>query len=138
MTDAMRWRYGDINPVTAAVDAETVIEVGDLLRQDDGKVAPAASDGAPAAFKRHFLGVAMQRSHLGDTAALRVATSGVFAFDCPSDTFELGDWVACAARNRVIKTADREAAIGRVARREPHETHCVLVAICSTVMAGGI
>ena len=43
MTDKMRWRYGDTNPVVAAVDAATAIEIGDLLWQDtdDAKPAPA-------------------------------------------------------------------------------------------------
>ena len=35
----------------------------------------------------------MQRSRSGETAPIRVATTGVFEFDCPSGTFELGDLV---------------------------------------------
>ncbi len=31
MTDKMRWRYGDTNPVVAPVDSATVIEIGDLV-----------------------------------------------------------------------------------------------------------
>ena len=29
MSDKMRWRYGDTNPVVAAVDSATVIEIGE-------------------------------------------------------------------------------------------------------------
>ena len=42
MTDKMRWRYGDTNPVVAAVAAATVIEIGDLLYQDTNNAKPAA------------------------------------------------------------------------------------------------
>ena len=38
----MRWRYGDTNPVVAAVAAGTVIEIGDLLWQDTDNAKPAA------------------------------------------------------------------------------------------------
>ncbi len=41
--DKMRWRYGDTNPVVAAVDADTVIEIGDLLWQDIDDAKPATS-----------------------------------------------------------------------------------------------
>ena len=41
----------------------------------------------------NFLGVAMARSRRGETAPVRVATTGVFELDCPSETFELGDLV---------------------------------------------
>ncbi len=98
MTDKMRWRYGDTNPVVAAVDDATVIEIGDLVWQetDDAKPASAQTDkGSEAANQEAladaFLGVAIQRSRSGDTAPIRVATTGVFEFDCPSGTFELGD-----------------------------------------------
>ena len=98
MSDKMRWRYGDTNPVVAAVDSATVIEIGDLVYQDSDDAKPASSQadqGSETAnqelFADNFLGVAMQRSRAGDTVPIRVATTGVFEFDCPSGTFELGD-----------------------------------------------
>src|SRR3972149_3669278 len=134
MSDKMRWRYGDTNPVVAAVDSTTVIEIGDLVYQDtdDAKPASAQADqGSEAAnqelFADNFLGVAMQRSRSGDTDPIRVATTGVFEFDCPSGTFELGD-LAGADENaggdalldqQVAKVSQSRFAIGRVARREP-------------------
>lgn len=42
MSDKMRWRYGDTNPVVAAVDAATVIEIGDLLFQEVDDARPAS------------------------------------------------------------------------------------------------
>ena len=112
MTDKMRWRYGDTNPVVAAVDAATVIEIGDLLWQDTDDAKPAASltnHGSKTANQEAladaFLGVAMQRSRSGETAPVRVATTGVFEFDCPSGTFELGNMIGADEQRRAKRLA---------------------------------
>lgn len=153
MSDKMRWRYGDTNPVVAAIDSATVIEIGDLLWQDtdDAKPASDQSDqGNEVAnqqeFADNFLGVAMQRSRSGDTAPIRVATTGVFEFDCPSGTFELGDFIGDdentagnALLDQQVTTANNSVgAIGRVAKREAAATTSVLIDIRSTVMTGGV
>mgnify|MGYP000402315092 FL=1 len=153
MSDKMRWRYGDTNPVVAAVDAATVIEIGDLVYQDVDDAKPAsyqADQGSEPAnqelFADRFLGVAMQRSRPGDTTPIRVATTGVFEFDCPSGTFELGDLVGVdenAAGNallsqQVAKVSASKYAVGRVAKRVPSAATSVLIDIRSTVMTGGV
>ncbi len=153
MTDRMRWRYGDTNPVVAAVDSATEIEIGDLVLLDTDDAKPAswqADQGSESAnqvlFAQKFLGVAMQRSRPGDTDPIRVATTGVFEFDCPSDTFELGDLVGgdenaggtALLDQQVSKVTQTQNAIGRVARRSPTATTTVLVDIRSTVMTGGV
>ena len=98
MANTMRWRYGETNPVMMAVDAATVIEIGDLVMQDTDDAKPAstqADQGTEAAnqqlFHDLFAGVAMQASASGSTQPIRVATSGVFEFDCLSTTLEVGD-----------------------------------------------
>ena len=153
MSDKMRWRYGDTNPVVAAVDSGTVIEIGDLVYQDvdDAKPASAQSDqGSETAnqelFADNFLGVAMQRSRNGDTDPIRVATTGVFDFDCPSGTFELGDLVGVDENaggdglldQQVAPVTAPKYAIGRVAKRVPAAATSVLVDVRSTVMTGGV
>ena len=152
MSDKMRWRYGDTNPVVAAVDTATVIEIGDLLYQATDDARPAsdqADQGSETAnqelFADNFLGVAMQRSRNGDTSPIRVATTGVFEFDCPSGTFELGDLVGAdetggttLTDQQVDTVSASQCAIGRVARRESSATTSVLVDVRSTVMTGGI
>jgi hypothetical protein len=153
MSDKMRWRYGDTNPVVAAVDAATVIEIGDLVWQDtdDAKPATALPNHSSQAANQQalaaaFLGVAMQRSRNGDAAPIRVATTGVFEFDCASGTFELGDLIGAdknAANNgllsqQVAKVAQSQCAIGRVAKREPAAATSVLLDIRSTIMTGGV
>ena len=153
MSDKMRWRYGDTNPVVAAVDSATVIEIGDLLYQDTDDAKPASSQadqGSETAnqelFADKFLGVAMQRSRAGDTDPVRVATTGVFEIDCPSGTFELGDLIGAdenAAGNalltqQVAKVTAAKYAVGRVAKRSGAAATTVLVDVRSTIMTGGV
>ncbi|MHC4398604.1 MAG: hypothetical protein ACYTG0_02890 [Planctomycetota bacterium] len=153
MSDKMRWRYGDTNPVVAAVDSGTVIEIGDLVYQDTDDAKPASSQadqGSETAnqelFADNFLGVAMQRSRSGDTDPIRVATTGVFEFDCPSGTFELGNLVGVdenAVGNglldqQVASVSASKYAVGRVAKRLATAATAVLVDVRSTVMTGGI
>ncbi len=153
MSDKMRWRYGDTNPVVAAVDSDTVIEIGDLLWQDTDDAKPASDitdqgteTANQTALADAFLGVAMQRSRSGDTAPVRVAATGVFEFDCPSGTFELGDLVGAdenaggdALLNQQVDSVAAAAyAIGRIAKRQASAVTSVLIDIRSTVMTGGV
>ena len=153
MSDRMRWRYGDTNPVVAAVQAATVIDIGDLLWQDTDNAKPAAAlanQGGKTAnqqtFVREFLGVAMQRSRMGDAAPVRVATTGVFEMDCAGSMFELGDLVGpdtdaagdTLLNQQVAKVGSVLQAIGRAARRAASTTASVLVDIRSTIMTGGV
>ncbi len=153
MADRMRWRYGDTNPVVAAVDAATQIEIGDLLWQDVDNAKPAAAladlGSGPVnqeQFTACFLGVAMQRSRAGDASPVRVATTGVFEFDAPAGNRELGDLIGPAENaagtgllsQHVAPVAHSRCAIGRVARRETNHPTAVLVDIRSTIMAGGV
>jgi hypothetical protein len=153
MSDKMRWRYGDTNPVVAAVDSASVIEIGDLLwlDSDDAKPASAQADQGTETDNQTmltaaFLGVAMQRSRSGDTDPVRVATTGVFEFDCPSGTFELGDFIGLDENSggtllmdqQVDDVASASYAIARIARREPVATTSVLIDVRSTVMTGGV
>lgn len=149
--DKMRWRYGDTNPVIAAVAADTVIEIGDIVWQDwpgpsdDIKPAEAfstsqyqAHEDASAAFTRLFLGIAMQRSRAGDTGPIRVATTGVFELDCDAQTFRLGDLVGAAGNQDIVPVANAKYAIGRIARRAACQVKSALVDIRSGVMYGGV
>lgn len=152
MGDNMRWRYGETNPILVPVDSATAIEIGDLLYLDTDDAKPAASQAdqlTKAAnqemFHDHFLGVAMQRSRNGDTDPVRVATSGVFEFTCPSATCEVGDLIGDdeasngtqLENQQVAKVATANLAIGRCAHRVHPASTRVLVDIVSTVMRGG-
>jgi hypothetical protein len=153
MSDKMRWRYSATNPVVSAVDAATVIEIGDLVWQDVDDVKPASAipkwekgpKGQQQRFASNFVGVAMQRSRSGDTDPVRVATTGLFEFDCPSGTFELGDLVGPIPNDTgklqdqaVGPVGESKYAIARIAKRTRGTVFSVLVDIRSTVMTGGI
>ena len=126
MSDKMRWRYGDTNPVVSPVKAETIIEIGDILFQDaDGF---AHTDGGT------FLGVAMQRSRMGDTCPIRAGTTGVFEFECYRRCWKLGEKVERDGRQRVTEVAHPAYAIGRVAKFVSIANINVLVDIRSQIM----
>jgi hypothetical protein len=152
MANRMRWRYGDTNPVMLPVAAETVIEIGDLVYQDAGAALPAsaAEDAGTEAdnqegFHDVFVGVAMQHSPEGSTDPVRIATSGVFEFDCASATHDVGDLIGAdeAASGTaledqvVVKVATPNLAVGRCAKRVNPAATRVLVDVVSTVMRGG-
>lgn len=152
MANKMRWRYGDTNPVMLPVDSATVIEIGDLvyLDTDDAKPASSLSDaGTPAANQEAlhdaFIGVAMQASVSGQTADIRVATTGVFELACAAATFEVGDLIGGAENTagnaledqQAIGVATENLAIGRCAKREATASASVLVDIVGTVTRGG-
>lgn len=152
MADVMRWRYGETNPVVMPVDAATVIEIGDLIYidTDDAKPAgqlPDAGSEAQSqeAFHDLFVGVAMQRSRSGDTTPIRVATTGVFEFPCPSASFEIGALIGASDNpggtallsQQVEGVATANLAIGRCAKRVSPANTSVLVDIVSTTMYGG-
>lgn len=152
MADVMRWRYGETNPVMIPADSATVIEIGDLvyLETDDARPAGQQADqGSEAAnqelFHDKFAGVAMQRKRAGETKSIRVATTGVFEFDTPSGTAEVGELFGAdengggnALLNQMVdQVATANLAIGRCVKRvNPADTK-VLVEIVSTVTLGG-
>ncbi len=152
MSNTMRWRYGDTSPVQLPVAESTVIEIGDLIYQVSGSAKPAielADLGTEAAnqeaFHDAFAGVAMQASPSGSVEPIRVATGGVFEFDCLSMTAEVGDLVGVdedvtgteLVSQLVAKVATPNLAVGRCAKRLNPAGTRVLVEIVSTVMLGG-
>jgi hypothetical protein len=134
------------------VDSGTVIEIGDMVYLDTDDAKPASSQGDQGTkssnqglFHDVFAGVAMQASASGDTQPIRVATSGVFEFDCVSTTLEVGDLMGpdengagtALLNGTVVKVTTAPVAIGRCAKRlNPAGTH-VLVDIVSAMLKGG-
>lgn len=151
MANTMRWRYGETNPVMMPVDSQAEIEIGDLLYLASGEVLPAASldpGGSLAAtleaFHDAFVGVAMQSSPLGSAIPIRVATTGVFEFDCASATFDVGDLIggndggAGSLNNQIVdEVATPNLAIGRCVKRVSPAGTKVLVDVVSTLVKGG-
>lgn len=153
MPNNFRYRHGETNPVEIPVASATVIEIGDLVYQASGAALPAsalADAGTLAqnqeAFHDLFLGVAEAQSRAGDTAPIRVATSGVFEFDIVSASLALGalvgpdgtgtDGLVGVANQTVESVATPNLAIGRVVQATTSATK-VKVAIDSVVVTGG-
>ncbi len=151
MANTMRWRYGDTNPVMMPVGNEDAIEIGDLLFAADGEARPASAlenQGTLAAtleaFHDAFVGVAMQCSPAGASEPIRVATTGVFEFECASATFDVGDLIGGNDNGGgelddqfVDEVATLNLAIGRCVKRVSPAGTKVLVDVVSTVVKGG-
>jgi hypothetical protein len=151
MANTMRWRYGETSPVMMPVDAGTVIEIGDLLylATDDARPAEAMTPGGSLAatqeaFHDNFVGVAMQCSPSGMTDPIRVATSGVFEFDCAAATFDVGDLIGGndngtgeLSNQMVDEVATPNLAVGRCVKRVSPAGTKVLVDVVSTLLKGG-
>ncbi len=85
MATAMRWRYGETNPVVLPVASDAVIEIGDLVYFDSGdrafgRRANLRRQAWPPRSRRFTTSspgrLAMQQSRAGDTQDIRVATTG--------------------------------------------------------------
>jgi hypothetical protein len=151
MANTMRWRYGETNPVMMPVDDTVAIEIGDLLYVASDEVRPVgelASQGSLAAtqefFHDNFVGVAMQCSPAGSSDPIRVATTGVFEFDCASATFDVGDFIGgndgglgVLDSQIVDGVAALNLAIGRCIKRVSPAGTKVLVDVVSTLVKGG-
>ena len=137
MTDKMRWRYGDTNPVVAVGgQATTVIEIGDLLWQDTDNAKPAAllarqrqRDGQPGGIRpASSWAWPWQRSRRANRPRCAWRPPACSSWIAASETFELGDLVGAERRRRsqracmnqqVVKVGSSQLAIGRVAKRQP-------------------
>lgn len=152
MANSMRWRYGETNPVMMPVASPVVIEIGDLVILDSGLAQKASSivdQGTAAANQEalhdQFLGVAMQASPLDSAEPIRIATSGVFEFDCSASTFELGDLIGGSEDTLGTELVDQmvegvgsaNLAIGRCVKRVPSAGTKIFLEIVSTVLRGG-
>ena len=153
MANTMRWRYGDTNPVLLPVESTSEIEIGDLVFLDTGFAKPATGlvdQGSTllnqTGFQDAFVGVAMQASPLGEANSVRIATTGVFEFDCDSATWELGSLAAVATDasgnslydQKVVEGSTESASLGRCVKQAVSATTRVLIDVVGTVTRGGV
>ena len=155
MTDTMRWRYGDTNPVvTKPVAAGVAIEIGDLVAQDSsGNVIPAKLQTWTHRSGDNAGRVSFRLSRRGDAAVVGQRQrhhprrhDRRFRDELAAATFELGDLVApdkdtgnVLLNQQVVAvgTGNESKAIGRVAGRVNPAGTIVLVSIVSTKLLGG-
>ena len=99
----LRFRSGITQLQKVRVDADTVIEAGDLVWLDDDDAKPASDftwttnlATTQSNFAAVFLGVAHQQSAAGDTTPISVDVSplSVYEFDANAAAYEVGDVLA--------------------------------------------
>ena len=147
MSNALRFRSGQVELHRLRVDSGTVLNPGDLVYLDTDDVKPAAdlpfdTDLATTRgnFAAVFLGVCQQGSADGETADVSVDLSplSVYEYDCDSATFEVGNLVTIdhgfglesryghlsrldVARGGKVSRGDRIGAVGATGRATgPH------------------
>ncbi|MEX0725183.1 MAG: capsid cement protein [Planctomycetaceae bacterium] len=118
MPNRLRFRSGQVHLVKVRVDADTVIEAGDLVFLDGDDVKSASdfswtSDLATtqSAFAAQFLGVAQQPSADGETADISVdiSPSSIYEFQVASGTYEVGDELGPDSGDDVLLNQQLEA-----------------------------
>ena len=145
-----------------AVDAATVIAIGDLCWLDADDVKPASHTnlwtgslaGARGKLAEWFVGVALS-AHAANAReqTVRVASQAVVRMSCDSSTFEIGDLVGGMqdgsssflkaqhvgriAPSAVTGTFTTSMAIGRVSKREATAVTIVNFEIMGRGVAGG-
>jgi len=154
MSNTCRFRYGETNPIIAPVQSSAAVEIGDLLFWDlDDGAAPAATQvdlgdllSNQAQFAQSFLGVALESCPLGAARNIRVATTGVFEFDCASDQYSLGELLGASGNGvdnhlenqKVTSVPEYFEAIGRCVQMYTSDVSKLLVEIRSAVMRGSV
>lgn len=119
-----RHKWGDMWPLYI-VPLTAAIKTGDQVKDDgSGAGLTIMSDTD----NDLFCGVAMQDSEAADFTAIRVATEGVFEFDCASASFAPGAWVKYDTNAQTVIAGDVTTAIGRVWKKGTSVTR-VLVKI---------
>jgi hypothetical protein len=154
MSNASRYRYGETNPIIAAVQTGVAVDIGDLLVWDpDHGAVPVATQAdlgdLPSnqnQFGQTFLGVALESCPAGSDKPIRVATTGVFELDSTSDQYALGELLGGCGNGvdghlenqKVASVSNYPSAIGRNLQAQTSAMTKLLVDIRSAVMQGGV
>ncbi|HEX6984538.1 MAG TPA: hypothetical protein VF170_04140 [Planctomycetaceae bacterium] len=146
-----RFRSGLVQLVRCRVQAETVIEPGDLLYLSGGSVRPAAdfpwtTDLATtrAAFAAQFVGVAHTGSADGETDDVSVDVSplAVYEAEASEQSYEVGDLlapaetVAALSSRQLERVANAGHAIARSVEITPSLSPTVRACFASAYHAG--
>lgn len=116
----LRFRSGQIQLRKVRVDANTVIEAGDLLWLDGDDAKPARQFAwdtnlatTQAAFAEKFLGVAHQQSRTGDVEPVSVDVSphSVYEFDVSEGAYEVGQALGPAGSAELLQNQQLAAAV---------------------------
>lgn len=131
--------WGHTNPIYMETANDQMIMTGDLCYMLTNSLYPLSyAAGQDFRWVRDFIGVAMQYAIDQDPDEVRVATDGVFEFDCLPDTFIIGEGVYQWANPQFVYGRDDRSSvngiIGRVWKRYASNTTKVLVKIDTSPM----
>ncbi|QDU41040.1 hypothetical protein Mal4_54050 [Maioricimonas rarisocia] len=146
----LRFRSGQVQLRKVRVDADTVIEAGDLVWLDGDDARPAKdfpwdTDLATtqAGFAEKFLGVAHQQSRSGDADPISVDVSphSVYEFGVSPASFEIGqplgpDENTGSLMNQQLEAAAASSAIARSAEYTAGSVGTLRVTFASAYAAG--
>lgn len=145
------FRSGLVQLVRCAVDSATVIESGDLVYLDSGKVKPAASfpwttDAATtrANFAAQFLGIAYTGSADGETDDVSIDISPLSVYESASTagSYEVGDQLGPTETLNALSSRSLDAvatageAIARAVETTPSSSPTVRCCFASAYNAG--
>lgn len=151
MSNQLRFRSGQVFLHKLRVDAETVIEAGDLVYLDEDDVKPASAfpfttdlATTQANFAAAFLGIAHQQSQAGETDDLSIDFSphAVYEFDVHGAAYEVGDLLgpdelSSALMNQQLEAvASVELAIARSAEYRANASALLRVSFASAYHVG--
>lgn len=105
-----RHKWGDMWPLYI-VPLTAAIKTGDQVKDDGSGADLEIMDSTT---NTTFVGVAMQDSAAANFDAIRVATEGIFEFDCAEASFAPGDWVTYDTNAQTVVAGSASDGIGVV------------------------
>lgn len=146
----LRFRYGQVQLRKVRVDADTIIDAGDLIWLDGDDAKPASAfpwdtdlPTTQAAFAEKFLGISHQSSREGQTdpISVDVSPSSVYEFDVSPAAFEVGnslgpDENSGALMNQQLEAATAGNSIARTAEFSSGATGIVRASFASAFVTG--
>lgn len=151
MSNKLRFRSGQVQLQKFKVEADTVLEAGDLVWLDDDVVKPASDftwdtnlATTQAAFADLFVGVVHEQSAVGETDPVSVDLSphAVYEFDAASAAYEVGDELGPDELSSHLMDQQLEAvatgtrAIARAAEYKPAGSTSLRVTFASAFSTG--
>lgn len=133
MPNQLRFRSGVTQLIKVRVDADTVIEAGDMVWLNTDDVRPASAYAwetdllsTQESFAEFFLGIAHEPSPAGETAPISVDISplAIYEMDCPPGNYEVGRLMAPWGTTPNLKNQSISAAAGDgIARAVEYRTN---------------
>ena len=120
MANHLRYRSGPVQLVKSDIDSTSLIEPGDMLFLDSTEARPASEfvwntdlPTTQTGFSNSFLGIAHERSEVGDDAPISVDLSpqSVYEFDVDVSSYTLGTLLGPDESSSTLMNQQLEAVV---------------------------